>query len=234
MFHKLMIIFSRIREILAEGNLWNLIQKLVFWNKIATPVEMDLTTLAPQTNINQDTGYKFIELTHNDLLGAKWYFPITSRRLKAMQNLKNGWRSFAIVNDSTVVGDVWCITFHGELAHHVHPDLKMLDIRWEEGEAYAFDMLIHPTYRGKNLAAPLHRFLQLTLKNEGYRKVYGYYWNDNLPALWMHRMLKFHELPKRRVSRFFFLLQASFVDQTGSFIQDSKKDSTKKSIEEKS
>jgi len=234
MFNKIKLTFYRIREILAEGNLWNLIQTRVFRNKIATPVEMDLTTLPPQRNIGQDTEYEFIELKLTDLLSTKWDFPISSRRVKALQNLKMGWRNFAVVKDSTVVGDVWCITFNRGMVHHDHPDLKMLGIHWGEGEAYAFDMLIHPTHRGKNLTAPLHRFLQLTLKNEGYRKVYGYYWNDNLPALWMHRMLKFHELPKRRVSRFFFLIQSSLVNQTDSILKDSKEDSSKKSLEEKS
>ncbi len=234
MLTKIKITFYRIREILAEGNLWNLIQKQVFWKKIATPVEMDLTTLPSQINLNQDAEYKLIELKLTDLQSAKLDFPISSRRLKAIQNLIRGWRSFAVIKDATVVGDVWCVTFQSEFARYTHPDLKMLGIRWGAGEAYAFDMLIHPTYRGKNLTAPLHKYLQLTLKNEGYKKVYGYYYNDNLPALWMHRMLKFHELPKRRVSRFFFLIQASFVDQTDSIFQDPKKDAPKKSIEEKS
>jgi GNAT superfamily N-acetyltransferase len=234
MLIKIMIAFNRIREILAEGNLWNQIQKQIFWNRIATPVEMELTTLPLHSIVYQDTDYQFIELKLIDLKAAKWSFPISSRRLKALHNLKKGWRSFAIIMDSTVVGDVWCIPFTRGLADHIHPDIKMLGIRCGEGEAYTFDMLIHPTYRGKNLAVPLHRNLQMTLKNEGYRKVYGYYWDDNLPALWMHRMVKFHELPKRRVSRFFSLLRASYVDQSGSPFQDSMKDSRKKSIEEKS
>jgi GNAT superfamily N-acetyltransferase len=89
------------------------------------------------------------------------------------------------------------------------PDFKMLDIVCREREAYAFDMFIDPTYRGKNLAVPLQRSLQHTLKSEGYVKVYGAYYEDNLPALWMHRMLKFKEYPKRRVFRFFFYLRSS-------------------------
>ena len=234
MLDKIKIIYNKTREILAEGNLGNFIQKQIFWNKIATPVEMELTTLPPQTNIYQDNEYKFIELKLTDLQAAKWNMPITSRRLKAFQNFKNGWRNFAIIKDSTVVGDVWCIPFNGGLAHHMHPDLKMLGIRCGEGEAYGFDMLIDPTYRGKNLAVPLHRHLQMTLKNEGYTKVYGYYWNDNLPALWMHRMIKFHELPKRRVSRFFFLIHARFLDQTSHSFQASQKSSSRKSSEDKS
>jgi len=234
MFYKIKIAIYGIREALAEGNLWNFIQTRIFWNRVATPVEMELTTLPPQINNFQDTEYKFIELKLDDLLTRKWYTTISSRRLKALQNFKNGWRCFAIIKDSTVVGDVWCVTFNSGLAQQVHPDLKMLGIRCGEGEAYAFDMLIDPTYRGKNLAVPLHRNLQFTMKSEGYRKVYGYYWDDNLPALWMHRMIKFHELPKRRVSHLFFFRRARFLAQTNPSFQDTQKGSPKKSTEDKS
>lgn len=87
----------------------------------------------------------------------------------------------------------------------LHPDLDMLGIRAKEKEVYAFDMLIDPSFRGKNLAVPIQRSLQLALKAEGYSLVYGFYWQDNIPAMWMHRSLKFRELPKRWVSRFFFI-----------------------------
>lgn len=234
MFDKIKVIFHRSREILTEGNLRAEIQKQIFWNKIATPVEMDLCTLPPNINIYQDTEYKYVELKLADLQTEKWVVPLSSRRMKAFQYLKKGWRNFAIVKDSTVVGDVWCVTFPPGLAYHMHPDLKMLGIQYKEGEAYGFDMLIDPAYRGKNLAVPLHRHLQVSLKNEGFTKVYGYYWNDNLPALWMHRMIKFHELPKRRVSRFFSIIYARFLNQTGPSIQASQKSASRNSSEDKS
>jgi GNAT superfamily N-acetyltransferase len=215
-----MITLHRIQEILAEGNLWDFIQKrYIFWNRVATPVEMDLTTL-PASNFSQYADYKFIELILTDLQAAQWHIPISSRRFRGSDFLKKGWRGFAIIKDSTVVGDVWCANFRQGLAKTNPPDLKMLGIRCGEWEAYAFDMFIYPTYRGKNLAVLLHRYLHLTLKNEGYQKVYGYYWDDNLPALWMHKMVKFTELPKRRVSRFFFFQQARYLDQTAPYFQD--------------
>ena len=67
-------------------------------------------------------------------------------------------------------------------------------------------------FRGKNLAVPLQRNLHITLKSEGYKKLYGYFWNDNIPAMWMHRMLKFKELPRRRVSRIFIIKWAKWID----------------------
>ncbi len=212
MFGWILMTYYQIREALAQGGLKNLIRKRVFWRRTATPVEMDLSTLPALRDLSSD--YQFIEVKLEGLRMGEWSFTEPSRCFKAPGNLKKGWRGFALVKDSVVVGDIWCIT-PGEGGNSAtHADLDMLGISCREREAYAFDMFIDPAYRGKNLASLLQRSVQLTLKMEGYEKVYGFYWNDNLPALWMHRMLKFKELPKRRVSRFFFLYSAQALSQS--------------------
>jgi hypothetical protein len=214
MFDAMKRAFYKIREEISSGNFWDFIHTQVFFNRVATPVEMDLTSLQIGDYHPKDTDYKFIELRLNDLLAAKWHYPISSRRYKALQYLKKGWRCFAVTIDSNVVGDVWCSS--DTVARQMHPDLRMLGIQCLEGEAYAFDMLIDPFYRGKNLAVPLQQYLHSSLRNDGFNKVYGYYWNDNLQALWMHRMIKYHELPKRRVFRFFSLVKANDITSTNN------------------
>jgi hypothetical protein len=213
MFEWILKIYYQIREALAEGGWRNLIRRRVFWQRTATPVEMDLSTL-PAFRGLEGSDYEFIELTLGDLRAGKWFFTEPSRRFKAPGNLKKGWRGFILIKGSIVVGDIWCITPRKGENSVSHPDIEMLGIRCGERDGYAFDMLIDPAYRGKNLAVPLQRFLQSTLKMEGYERVYGFYWDDNLPALWMHRMLKFKELPKRRLSRFFFLQSAQTLRQS--------------------
>ena len=205
MFESIKVIFHQVSEALAEGGARAIFRPRVFRNRLATPVEMDLTTISGPLNNDE---FQFVELTIDDLQTREWSFAVPSRGLKALRNLKRGFRSFAVLKESIVIGDVWCIAPQKDGSCISHPDLKMLDIRCGTGEAYAFDMFIHSTYRGRNLAVPLQKSLQAALKMEGCQKVYGYYWNDNLPALWMHRMLKFKELPKRRVSRFFFLIKS--------------------------
>jgi hypothetical protein len=91
----------------------------------------------------------------------------------------------------------------------------MLGITCGDKDAYAFDMQISTAHRGENLAAPFQRALQATLKAEGWHKVCGYYWDDNLPALWMHRILKFKELPKRQVTRFLIYQKAETIARSG-------------------
>jgi GNAT superfamily N-acetyltransferase len=202
------------REALANGELGALIKRQVCRDRLVTPVELDLTAAIPDTGLPANSEFCFVELHSDELRTGKWNFLVRSRGIKALRNINRGMRGFAFVKDNVVVGDVWCVIPHPETPVD-HPDLKMLGITCKESEVYAFDMLIAPTYRGKNLAVPLQRAIQRTLKNEGYTKIYGAFYDDNLPALWMHRMLKFKELPKRKVSRFFIFASADWVEQKG-------------------
>lgn len=217
MLESIKLIYHQVIEASAKGGVRDIFRPRVFRNRVATPVVMELTTSNfPLTDHLKGTSFQFVEIKMKDLQAGRWSFAIPSRGLKALRNLKRGFRDFAIAEDSVVVGDVWCLTPHKVGKPIFHPDLDMLGIICEEMDAYAFDMFIAPVYRGKNLAAPLQKLLQACLKMEGYQKVYGYYWDDNLPALWMHRILRFKELPKRRISRFFFLVKSKDAGSTAS------------------
>ena len=204
---KLMI--YQVIDTFVDGGLRNVLRSRIFWNRLATPVAMELS--APDFSPKHDlleAGFNFVEVNLWDVQIRNWSFAAPSRGLKAQQNFKRGYRNFAITKDDVVIADVWCLSLQNDRTSISHSDIKMLGINCEAGAAYAFDMYIVPLYRGKNLAVHLQRFLQACLKKDGYQKVYGYYWNDNLPALWMHRMLKFKEFPKRQISRFFFLIRS--------------------------
>lgn len=213
MLESIMVTYHQAREAWIMGSLKEVFRPRAFRDRIATPVEMDLSTMMLRPgDFLQQSNYQFVELKMDEIRSGKWSFGVRSRYFKALRNLKSGLRSFALVENSSIVGDVWCASGSrpGDLI--THPDLAMLGITCGEKEVYAFDMFIDPRYRGKNFAVPLQRFLHVSLKKEGFLKVYGFYWNDNLPALWMHRMLKYKELPKRRISRFFFLRKHRNVD----------------------
>ncbi len=213
MLESLKVKYLQTIESVQEGGLKNIFKAhpQVYRNRTATPVVMDLsspniTPPSPPPN----TSFHFTEIKLEDLQAGKWTYALPSRAIKSRLNFQAGLRSVAVTEASTVVGDLWCYPLpeSGKLVSH--PDLNVLSIlgiTLEKGDVYAFDMVIAPAYRGKSLASPLQRFLQATLKQEGYQKVYGYYWDDNVPALWMHRMLKFKELPKRRISRFFIYMK---------------------------
>ncbi len=213
MLESIKVKILQMQEEMKNGGIKNVFraQSLVAQNRLATPVVMDLTRPdITMPTLPKDSPFRFVEIKADDVQAGKWSFALPSRAAKTRLNLKCGLRSFAVVDGSMVIGDVWCYVCPeaGKLiSHAAMKDLEILDIKLSAGDAYAFDMVIDPAYRGRNLASPLQRYLQASLKADGCQKVYGYYWDDNIPALWMHRMLKFKELPKRRVSRFFFITQ---------------------------
>jgi GNAT superfamily N-acetyltransferase len=86
-----------------------------------------------------------------------------------------------------------------------HPDLQWLGINLEKNQVYSFDLFLDPQKRGDNAAAYLQSSFLEHLKEKGIRKVYGYFWSDNIPALWVHRQLKYRELNSVTVNRFFFI-----------------------------
>jgi RimJ/RimL family protein N-acetyltransferase len=203
MFESILATYHQIREAYAEGGFRNVIRHRIYWQRALTPAELDLT-IAPAFRAPKGNEYQFIELSLKDLLNRKWTFTVPSRQHKSIRNLKRGFRGFAVAHGVSVVGDLWSTASANDYGRPSHPDLKTLGIRGQVKEAYSFDMLIDPEYRGKHLAIPLHRYLQSILREEGYQKLYTYYWNDAIPSVWMHRWLGFQELPEQRVSRFFF------------------------------
>jgi hypothetical protein len=51
------------------------------------------------------------------------------------------------------------------------------------------------------------------LRKKGFKKAYGYFYLKNIPALWMHRTLRWRELKHVRVTRFFIFRKASSAKQ---------------------
>jgi GNAT superfamily N-acetyltransferase len=210
MMESMRLAYYEIRDAYADGKLQTVIRKRVYRNRIATPTEIDPLAVPAFAGL-AGSGLEFVELQLQDLRAGKWTFIEPSRQYKAPGNLRKGWRGFALVEGTTVLGDIWCVTPGPDGGAVTHPDLDFLGIRCGEREAYAFDVYIDTGHRGRNLAVPLMRSLHAVLGREGCTKVYGFYWDDNVRALWLHRVLKFKELPKRRVTRLFSLHSAETV-----------------------
>lgn len=212
----LSVAWHQAREAFAEGGLKNVLRQRFFWKRKATPVEMELRAVSPSpARFLRNYNYAFVEIREEYLRDGMLFFSTASRGIKASRNLKKGWRGFALTLRGEVVGDVWCVTPHEDGLPVQHADLEMLGITALPKEVYAFDMYISPEHRGENLAAPFHRSLHDLLRLEGCDKIYGFYWDDNLPALWMHRIMKFKELPKRQVTRFLSFIKAGDVSDAG-------------------
>ncbi len=206
MFENIKLALKLIGDAVKKRELSKFFHQQVFYKRVAIPGYFDLMQLEISKDPLLGLNYQFIELHASEIEAQTHTFLAANRRLAALRHFKQGLRGFALVdNQNVVIGDVWCITPGKAKKPIQHPDLTMLAIDCACDDAYALDIFLPPGLRGKNLAVALHRSLQLTLKREGWQRLYAYYWEDNIPSRWMHWMLKFNELPKIQISRFFLI-----------------------------
>lgn len=183
------------------GSISNLLRETVYLDREAVPVEIDLSSLRPVNDFVRPPGEKVVELTQELLTTRQLAYPIRSRYLKTQNYLDKGYRGYALVKGETVAGDIWCADRRIDKEGCNHPDEGWLGIRCQAGEVYTFDMFVDPGNRGGNIAAALQNGALHELKKKGFTKAYGFFWSDNVPALWVHRTLRWHELKRVRASR---------------------------------
>lgn len=197
-------------KILKLDIVYYYVKEHFYINRIAVVVGKDLSSLAPQGNPLDQAGIKLVAITP-DLLAQEGktqqtlIFPKEERRLKALNYLRKGYRGFALVNGSEVSGYIWYVNAHHDRKASLHPDMKMLGIRCGDNDVYTFDMYLHPDRRGNNLANFIQNGALHEIKKQGFSRALGYYWADNIQALWVHRTLRWKELERIKVTRLSFL-----------------------------
>jgi len=168
MLESLKFAVKLVGEAIRKQNLSVLFRQQVFYKRAAVPVVIDLSIVIFSKDPLLGLDCRFIEFMRGDVESGKWTFLVGNRKFAALRHISRGLRGFALVNaDDVVIGDIWCQTPNNNNGTHItHPDLKMLNITCSEGDAYALDMLIPTDYRGKKLALPLHRSMQLALRKK--------------------------------------------------------------------
>lgn len=177
----------------------------IYANDEAVPVEKDLSELKPVKKTLENAHIRLIEMTENDLKKKEFEYPLKSRYEKAVRNIKKGFKTFAIVKNNHIMGDIWYVTKSSSKLKIVHPDLKLLGITLGSDEVYLFDMYVTPDERGKAIATSFMGSVLHTLKNRGFNKAYGFFVANNIPALWVHRLLGYKELQRISVKRYLFI-----------------------------
>lgn len=194
--------FLQVAETVKLNGMSKLLREIIYFNKVAIPVEMDLSNLRPEKDFVRPSNEQLIEITTEMMRQRSLVYPIRSRYLKAENYLKAGYLGFAMVKGDTVSGDIWCSASTNPKAGMSHPDEAWLSIRCQKNEVYTFDMYVNPESRGSNLAAALQNGALHKLRKKGFCKAYGFFWADNIPALWVHRILRWKELKKVKATRF--------------------------------
>lgn len=188
-------------EMVRRGSLKALFRETVYLNREAVPVEIELSALRPVEDFARPADEEVVEITGDLFKERPLLYTVKSRELKAFDYLKRGYRGYALVKGNTVSGDIWCADRETGSGGSKHPDEAWLGFTCRESEVYTFDMFVDPVKRGGNAAAALQNGALHALRKEGFTKAYGFFWSDNVPALWTHRMLRWRELQRVRASR---------------------------------
>ena len=166
----------------------------------AVPVVRNLATLRPAKPPN-GTLPVLLDLGPDNFSSYDLHYPLRSRRERIERCFRLGYRSFAMVRDGVVIGDLWYVA-HATHTPRLHPHLQWFGIELGEHEVYMFDMHVDAKERGNSLTTWFLTSVLFTLRDKGFDKAYGYFAAQNVPALWVHRLIGYEEKSHFVVQRF--------------------------------
>jgi len=200
MIKQLLIRFWQVVETWQKSGFRALMRKAFPLGSVIVPARKKLATVMSQADILKKKGFALLEISADNTDDHALIYPLRSRQLKRAANTAKGYRNFVMVRENEVIGDIW-FALPGTTKHpSVHPDADILGIQIGDKDVYLFDAYITPDQRGKALVAPFILTCLASLKERGFEWAYGFYEQDNTAALWMHRMLKYEELPARELT----------------------------------
>jgi len=194
----------QIYESVKHNGLSSLLRQIVYFNRVAIVVEKDLLELDATKERPPQAPVEVIELRQDLLSKNDLIYILKNRYFKAVHYLEKGYGGYAIVKGQKIIGDIWFFAPDGNNTAFGHPDCQWLGLQCAENQVYTFDMFLNSDERGNNLASFLQSSMLRSLHEKGFTKAYGYYWGDNIPALWIHRLVKWKEIKRLKVNRFIF------------------------------
>jgi GNAT superfamily N-acetyltransferase len=110
--------------------------------------------------------------------------PQVDRRFVA--NVTSGFHGFVAWRGDRLAGYYWWVDRDDPV---LHPDLRDLDlgIELEGGDVYGTDFFLLEEFRGAGTAADFLCKIEKSLRDRGYRRLWGYVDSSNRPALWAYR-----------------------------------------------
>ena len=201
---QLIMRITQVYETVKHNGISSLLNQIFYFDRIAVVVERDLLEIAVNKQNSYSSDVEVVELNQEILDTKNFFYPLRNRYMKAVHYFENGYGCCALVRNEEIIGDIWFAIPVKNSLSTCHADCKWLQIKCAEDQAYTFDMFLNPAERGNNLATLLQTSALTTLRKKGYSKAYGYYWNDNMPALWVHRIGKWTEMKRLKVNRFLF------------------------------
>lgn len=102
-------------------------------------------------------------------------------------NVASGFHGFVAWRGDRLVGYYWWVDRDVPAPH---PDLRDLElgITLEEDDVYGTDFFLLEEFRGAGTAADFLCKIEKSLRDRGYRRLWGYVDCGNRPALWAYRL----------------------------------------------
>ena len=182
---------------IEKEGLKNTIQEMIFFNRVMVVIEKEISF----TDYDKDSDFNFIILDKNNYAQYSKHTNI----IKYVKHFcKNGATCLIAFRGDTLLGyQLWT-------HDNNFKDLKQIDIQLGADEMYLFDLYVLPEYRGTTIPKHLTYEVFNYLISTGVNKIYGFYFGDNIKALWWHRaFLKCREIKKKKLHR---MLCIEFVD----------------------
>lgn len=102
-------------------------------------------------------------------------------------NVASGFNGFVAWKDDDLVGYYWWVDDEAPI---LHPDLSddlNLGIEMEKGDVYGTDFFLLEEFRGAGRAPDFLYKIEKSLRDRGYRRLWGYVDSSNRAALWSYR-----------------------------------------------
>ncbi len=183
----------RLKFRVSTDGLPRTIKDLVYFNREIMLVEKEIGSYEIPV-LDKDLHFNIINIKNSKITEKKFSIPL--------------FHHYACNNCETLIAekDHTCLGFVRWTRDNQFWDLKRLGIELQADEVYMFDLFILPEHRGSSIVKDLPAAAIHHLKSNGVSKFYGYYFLDNLQALWWHRaILRAHDLKKIKVHRLVFI-----------------------------
>lgn len=183
------------RERVRERGLLGTCRFALYRSEEAVPVEKDLGTLGPRA-APPGPGLRLLELGPESAGAISLERRDASRLARAERYFRRGYRTLVLARGGEAIGDVWYVSPRTARTPEIHRHLGWFGIELGWDDVYMFDMHVTAGERGGGIATHFMSSVLHHLRDGGVRRAFGYFDARNTPALWMHRLLGFRELPR--------------------------------------
>jgi len=190
--------------LIRSNGLSSFLREMFFVGRRCILVQKELTEVIDRPEPLTMAGMKVLGIDEAVLTSGLYQFSLKHRHLRACYYSKLGYGGFALARDNVIVGDLWywpsgCTKDSSDLHEH----LRWFGFaEWRKNDVYTFDIFVAPSERKQGVSAAFQNSAMLCLRGKGFTIAYGWYFADNVPAIWCTRITnKWKELRSISVSR---------------------------------